>query len=359
MDLPFGRRLFVACSALLISSCTSALAPSSLGSPFARHASSSSAHLYVVDSLTGNIYRYALSNGLPQTSPDEVFATVHDARFLGVDRKQNIYAAGSSGSTGFVEKFSADGSLLGTAQLSANVEAFATDDDGYLYVVPGNDAGPVYTYSPDAIGSGSVAQPIAILTGKQQGGGGFAATPGLTIDSNGVLYQASFHWINVFKHPRKTSKENSTIKLPRLGWAPTYDGAVALTGSGQLYANIGFGDTCEGSRRSCRPYYWFLTDFGATSGDLVRDKFQMIRSRNCFFAGSSGVRRRAHSLSGSYYYRSSGVVTGMAVYDGYIDAACTGDSTGVWVYQANDYAHQKPVEMLSGPTRPTDAKIGP
>jgi hypothetical protein len=358
VNLLIVRSLVLPVFATLVSSCNGATPPNVQSSAAFRRAPSSDVHLYVVDSVGGKIYRYPLSNGLPQATPDEVFATVANGKFLGVDRAHNIYVAGSNTSTGFVEKFSPKGSPLGTAQLGVTVAAFATDADGYFYVVPGTNAGEVYTYSPSAIGSGSTAQPVAVLTGKTQGGGGYES-PGLAIEGRAPLYQAGILWINVFDHPRKTSYESVAIKRPRLGFAPYFDGALAVTGSGQLYANIGFGDYCEGSRRSCRPYYWYLTDFGAISRDLVRDKFNVIRARNCFFAGSSGARRRAQPSSGSFYYRSSGVVTGMAVFDGYVDAACTGDASAVWVYRADDFVHQKPVEVLSGPTIPTDAKIGP
>lgn len=86
----------------------------------------------------------------------------------------------------------------------------------------------------------------------------------------------------------------------------------------------------------------------------------MIRGRDCYFAGSGGVqpKRVARPLT-NYYYRTSGVVTGMAIYAGYVDAACTGDAAAVWVYRANDFYRQNAVEVLTGPTIPTDAKIGP
>jgi|GEM_PF-6653646 len=57
------------------------------------------------------------------------------------------------------------------------------------------------------------------------------------------------------------------------------------------------------------------------------------------------------------------MVTGMAVFEGYIDAACTnGYASGaaVWVYDANAFGqHQRAVETLSGLTTPSDAKVGP
>jgi hypothetical protein len=59
------------------------------------HGTSSSRHLYVADPGSGAIYRYALANGLPQTSPDEVFAKVPGVDYLGVDGAGHIYAAGS------------------------------------------------------------------------------------------------------------------------------------------------------------------------------------------------------------------------------------------------------------------------
>ncbi|MGP8101683.1 MAG: hypothetical protein ACLQHL_13155 [Candidatus Cybelea sp.] len=53
----------------------------------------------------------------------------------------------------------------------------------------------------------------------------------------------------------------------------------------------------------------------------------------------------------------------MAVFEGYIEAACTnGYASGaaVWVYDANAFGqHQRAVETLSGLTTPSDAKVGP
>jgi hypothetical protein len=49
----------------------------------------------------------------------------------------------------------------------------------------------------------------------------------------------------------------------------------------------------------------------------------------------------------------------MAVYGGYIDAACSGDSVGVWVFRAERFKDQSPVEQLTGLVNPTDAKVGP
>jgi hypothetical protein len=338
----------------LLVGCMNVAQPSTPTSSLSRSSSSSAAHLYVVDSLNGKIYRYPLTGGLPQTSPDELFATVPGAKYLGVDGAQNIYAAGSSGTAGFIEKFSAGGTLLGTAQLGVQVSGFAVDSDGYLFVAPGSDS-VVNTYAPSAIGSGSTAQPIATLTGEHQGGSGYHAAPGLTIAGRGPLYQASVELINVFNHPRKTSQESSTIKKPRLGYAPEYGGALALDDTGDLYADVGFGDYCEGPLHACSPFYWYLTDFDALSTTHGKRHGEMLRARNCYFAGSSGARPDSRY----YYYRASGVVTGMAVYDGYVDAACTGDDSAVWVYRAGEFAHQKPVEALTGATIPTDAKVGP
>jgi hypothetical protein len=175
---------------------------------------------------------------------------------------------------------------------------------------------------------------------------------GLAAGANGRLYASAFFGLNVYNHPRETSSQSATIALPVRGWRPTFSGAVAFGDHNRLYANIGFLDYCTGSRRRCHTYWWHLTDFDAIADALGPHRTdRWILAQNCF------------AYLNAPPGKVSGTVTGMAAFDGYVEAACTnayGSNTGVWVYRAEDFGrHQHAVEQLTGVTTPTDAKIGP
>jgi len=149
--------------------------------------------------------------------------------------------------------------------------------------------------------------------------------------------------LNVFDHPRKTSTQSATISVPKGGWGPRFSGALVFDENNRIYANIGYQDYCEG--RGCRSYYWHLTDFDAISRGLGPGrKDRWIHAGDCAY---------------DYSYRINGTVSGMAVFGGYLDAACRGDTVGVWVYRADAFMRQQAVKTLSGLTAPSDAKIGP
>jgi hypothetical protein len=307
------------------------------------HGKSSSHHLYVADPGSGAIYRYVLTSGLPQTSPDEVFANIPGVEYLGVDRAGNIYAAGSDSSGGFVQKFSAGGALLGKIALNTSVGSFAVDNDGFMYVAPDAYSNQAFTYSPKSFKSSGPAQPIATLT-AEGGSTGPREFISIAADDKGHLYDAAYFGLNVFDHPRKTSSQSATIGVPKGGWKPLFSGALAFDENNRIYANIGYQDYCEG--RGCRNYYWHLTDFDAISRGLGPGrKDRWIHAGECANDYSS--------------YRLNGIVSGMAVFGGYLDAACRADTAGVWVYRADAFMRQHAVETLSGLTRPSDAKIGP
>jgi hypothetical protein len=306
---------------------------------------SSNRHAYVADPGSGAIYRYALVNGLPQSAPDETFAKVPNAHFLGVDEKGNIYAAGPTSSAGFVREFSPNGKLVGKATLGISIGAFAVGAAGFFYASSGNNQ--AFTYAPTALHRQGVAKPIAMLTaeGSSNGPTQFVS---MAEDVNGRLYAAAFGGINVYYHPHRSSSENFTIALPKVGWGPYFGGAVAFDQANRVYANVQYLGYCGGR---CRKYQWRLTDFYAISGLGHRREDRWILAKNCY--------ANAEAPPG----RISGDVTGMAVFDGYIEAACTdvyGSNTSVWVYHADEFGvHQQAVETLGGLVAPSDVKIGP
>jgi hypothetical protein len=166
-SLDFGRYALCICVAVaMLAGCGGSQTP--VGAPGTMpqasaismfRGTSSSRHLYVADPGSGAIYRYALTNGLPQTSPDEVFAKIPGVDYLGVDRAGHIYAAGSNNSGGFVQKFSAGGTLLGKIALDISVGSFAVDNDGFMYVAPDAYGDQAFTYSPKSFKSSGPAQP--------------------------------------------------------------------------------------------------------------------------------------------------------------------------------------------------------
>ena len=250
--------------------------------------------MYVADPGSSAIYRYALTNGLPQTSPDEVFAKLPGVDYLGVDRAGHIYAAGSESSGGFVEKFSADGTLLGKIALDTPVGSFAVDNDGYMYVAPYAYKDQAFTYSPKSFKSSGPAQPIATLT-AEGGSTGPSEFISIAADDKGRLYDAAYFGLNVFDNPRKTSSQSATIGVPRGGWGPRFDGAVTFNENNRIYANIGYQDYCEG--RKCRYYYWHLSDFDAISRGLGHGrKDRWIHAGDCAF--NCGYYRINGSVSG-------------------------------------------------------------
>jgi hypothetical protein len=304
-------------------------------------------HLYVADAAAGDIERYSLVNGRPQQAPDETFASVPGIEYLGVDHNGFIYGAGNQSGNGFVEKYSADGQLRGTATLSMRIATFAVDRDGYFYVAPSAYGYVAYTYAPSAFGEAS-AEPIATLSAT--GGSGHDQFVYMATGDHDRLYVAAYDYINVFDHPRKSSSSQSgSFAPPVIGWLPRFSGALAFDQTNRLYANVEYDGYCVGFHwRRCHAYFWRLTDFDAVSQPLQRNrKDHIVYAKDC------------KTLTDAPNGWLAGTVTGIAVYGGYIDAACTGDTAGVWVYEANDFEHQHAVEMLSGVSDPTDAKIGP
>ena len=275
--------------------------------------------------------------------PTKFLRKIPGVGYLGVDRAGHIYAAGSDNSGGFVQKFSAAGTLLGKLTLDVSVASFAVDNDGFMYVAPDAYGDQAFTYSPKSFKSSGPAQPIATLT-PEGGSSGPSEFISIAADDNGRLYDAAYFGLNVFDHPRKTSSQSATISVPKGKWAPLFSGALAFDENSRVYANIGYQDYCEG--RGCRKYYWNLTDFDAISRGLgPRRKDRWIHAGDCANDYSS--------------YRENGIVSGMAVFGGYLEAAGRGGTVGVWVYRADAFIRQHAVETLSGLTAPSDAKIGP
>jgi hypothetical protein len=184
--------------------------------------------LYVADPGSGAIYRYALADGLPQTSPDEVFAKVPGVDYLGVDGAGHIYAAGSENSSGFVQKFSAGGALLGKIAIDISVGSFAVDNDGFMYVAPDIYGNQAFTYSPKSFKSSGHAKPIATLT-AEGGSTGPSEFISIAADDKGRLYDAAYFGLNVFDHPRRTSSQSATIGVPKGGWVLGLAAPLLLT----------------------------------------------------------------------------------------------------------------------------------
>jgi hypothetical protein len=335
--------------ATMLAACARSTAPLELPSAAAERAvapalqaSGSSHHLYVADPGTGAIYRYPLVEGLPSTSPDETFALVPNVSRLGVDGEHNIYAAGSSRAGGFVQKYSAAGELLGSIQLDVTIGSFAVDHDGYFYVAPNAYGNVAFTYSPQAFESTGGAQPIATLTASG-GSSGLNAFISMAANSDGRLYAATYYGINVFDDPHQSSQQSATITAPQGKWEPVFNGAIGFDEVGRLYADLGYQDYCL---KVCTGQYWRDTDF-----DWVEDGLTSKRKDNLILAGDCAFKDSAYELPGT--------VTGLAVYDGYVEAACYGDKTSVWVYKEDTFGRQHALETLGHATRPTDAKIGP
>lgn len=334
--------------ATMLAACTRSAAPLELPSAAADRAvapvrqASGTHHLYVADPGTGAIYRYALVNGLPATSPDETFALVPNVAHLGVDDQHNIYAAGSSRAGGFVQKYSPAGVLLGSVQLATAIASFAVDHDGYFYVAPNEYGNEAFTYSPAAFDSSGSTQPVATLTASG-GSSGLNAFISMAANSDGHLYAATYYGINVYDDPHQTSQQSATITAPQGKWEPVFDGAVGFDEVGRLYADLGYQDYCL---KQCSGQYWRDTDF-----DWVEDGLTSKRKDNLILAGDCAFKDSAYELPGT--------VTGLAVFDGYVEAACYGDKTAVWVYKQDAFGQQHSLEKLGTVTRPSDAKIGP
>ncbi len=320
----------------------------------AQHArSGGSTHLYVADQGAGAVLRYALADGLPSTLPEETFATIPNVQFLGVDRKGTIYAAGTnrdgftpgSGEIGFVQKYDANGTLLGSATLGLGIAAFAVDADGYMYVNDNPWGNQVKVFSPSAFGNG-LAQPVALL--EANGRKGSDSFVYLAAGSGDRLYAAAYEAVNVFDHPhRPAMTQDATVAAPSGAFRPVFDGAMTFDSTNHLVANLEYLDYCAGKDERClRKYRYLVTDFDSLLRPLQtgrRDR--IVMGSDCYSWGSGG--------------RISGTVTGMADYSGYIEAACQGMTESVWVYRAGDFHDQRALESLGGLSYPTDVKVGP
>jgi hypothetical protein len=302
-----------------------------------RSSASAGPHLYVADNRAGAIYRFSFVGGLPHVAPDETFAQLPGVYFLGIDASQSIYAA--TGRT--IVKLSSKGTVLGSFSPNASITAFTVDPGGYTYVVPSNHS-TVLVFSPKAFQS-RVAKPIATLTATGQNTSDLVS---IATDPQGRLYGAAIWGLDIFDRPHRTSSQTVTILPPHpknddVAW---FSGALAFDRQQRLYANIGYQDYCQG--RNCGHYnYWLDTNFDALSNWRKPGRSDsMIYAGECYIFASG---------------RLPGTVTGMAVYGGYLDAACSGDVSGVWVYRADRFKRQHAVEQLTGLLAPTDAKVGP
>jgi len=233
--------------------------------------------------------------------------------------------------------------VLGSFTVSSQVTEFAVDRDGYAYVILTSSESQVLAFSPEAFRSGGMAKPIATLTAT-----GYNNRFGpLATDAAGRLYGGVYFGLDIFDHPHRTSTQSITILPPdpkvNPDWA-RFSGALAFDEAQKLYANIGYQTYCEGRR--CKAQYWQDTDFDAITGWRKPGRTDsMISAGECSVNYSS--------------YMFGGTVTGMDVHDGYLEAACTGDVVGVWVYRADRFKRQHAIEMLGSLTSPTDAKVGP
>jgi hypothetical protein len=293
-------------------------------------------HLYVADPGSGAIYRYALIDGLPQTTPDKTFASLTNPSRLGVDASGNIYAQ----TPNTVYKFSKDGTVLGYFTITTP-GAFAVDFEGYTYI--GAYAGSqIAVYAPQAYKMHGMVNPIATLTAT---GGNYNQIVDLATDDKPRLYASAWQGIDIWNHPHQTSPHQSLSilhPLPKINNDAVFNEAMAFDENHRLYAGVGYLSYCG----RCKQQYWEDTDFDAISGWLRPGrKDQMILAGECVDSYST--------------YMFGGMVTGMDVKDGYLEAACTGDTTAVWVYRADQFARQHAVETLEGLTSPSDAKVGP
>ncbi len=198
-----------------------------------------------------------------------------------------------------------------------------------------------FTYAPDAFTETS-ALPIATLTAP----GTSAQFSSLAVGASDRLYSAASQQVDVFDHPHNSaSAPSATFVVPSGPWVPVFEGALAFDEHDRFYGNLQYLGYCN--RRCSRTTYRYLyTDF-----DKVLDPLQS--SRKDRVVDGTGCKMWTSAPNGWL----PGQVTGMAVYGGYIDAACTGETVGVWVFRADSFSKQKPVEELL--VNPTDAKIGP
>lgn len=318
---------------LVTASCMQSPRGASLPSTASASTTSAYQHLYVADPGSDAIYRYALVDGLPQTTPDETFASVSNPSRLGVDASGNIYAQ----STSTIYKFSASGSVLGYFTIAAP-GGFAVDREGYTYVASSSQ---IAVYAPKAYKMHGMVSPIATLTAT----GSYNQIEDLATDDRPRLYASVWGGIDIWNHPHRTSPSQSVTILhpfPKINNDALFNQAMAFDENQRLYAGVGYGSYCG----RCKQQYWEDTDFDAIS-DWLRPgrKDQMILAGECVNSYST--------------YMFGGMVTGMDVKEGYLEAACTGDTTAVWVYRADQFGRQHAVEALEGLTKPSDAKVGP
>jgi hypothetical protein len=302
---------------------------------------SKSGHLYVADPGSNAIYRYDLVDGLPQTFPDEIFATLSNPSSLGVDASGHIYAEASTE----VYEFSKNGTVLGYFDIPA-AGAFAVDVQGYTYIAASKSQ--IAVYSPKAYQVHGMGKPIATLTAS---GYNYDDIAYLAADAQQRLYASAWRGIDIWNRPHQTSSKQSLIilhPLPRINSAAWFNEALAFDENQRLYAAVGYQTYC-GSR--CKKQYWEDTDFDAVTGWLKPGrKDRMIYAGECWLG---------YTTDYSSGYELGGTVTGLAAYGGFLEAACRGDTTEVWVYRADRFGRQHAVETLDGLTAPSDVKIGP
>jgi hypothetical protein len=328
-------RLALGAMAFILTACSVPPSrPTALSSVTAN--ASAASHLYVADPGSNAIYRYELINGLPQNLPDETFATLSNLWRLGVDASGHIYAE----TTSEVYEFSKSGRVLGYFDIPTP-GAFDVDVAGYTYVAPSSSQ--ISVYAPEAYRTHGMAKPIATLTAS---GNGYNQIAYLASDARPRLYASAWSGIDIWNHPHRTSPKESLIilhPLPRINADAVLDEAMAFDENDRLYAGVGYLTYCG---RHCKRQYWEDTDFDAISGWLKPGREDdMIYAGECSLDYSS--------------YMFGGMVTGLAVRDRYLEAACSGDTTGVWVYHADRFGRQHAVEQLGGLASPSDVKVGP
>ncbi|HEY2473686.1 MAG TPA: hypothetical protein VGI19_02690, partial [Candidatus Cybelea sp.] len=281
-------RVLGACvAALAVAACAGMPAsPGGVGPRSTHSLSSSFSHLYVADPGSGAIYRYPLVDGLPQTTPDETFAQLPNVDHLGVDAGGNIYA--TAGQT--IDRFAGDGTLTGYFTVPTAVGAFAVDRRGFTFVV--TSSAQISVYSPKAYQTHGSAKPIATLSAV---GYNYDQILFLATDASGLVYAATWFALDIWKHPHRTSSEQSLSiqpPLPKINpGSALFNGALAFDEGGRLYAGIGYSSYCE---PRCKKQYWMDTDFDAIHG-LLRPG----RADRMIYAGECSLNYSSYMVGGT------------------------------------------------------------
>lgn len=139
-------------------------------------------HLYVVDLFGNTIYRFALRNGIPSSSPQNTITGLTNPNSLVVGPDGDLYVSDRNGIKVFAPD--ASGNALPLRVLPANyVARLAVDANGYLYAGVSGTPPVIAVYAP---GAGGVDQPIQTIVA--QGQESRVPDLGLAVDARGDLF---------------------------------------------------------------------------------------------------------------------------------------------------------------------------